>query len=65
MRRLADKPDLRFEMEIVDLSVVLKDCGFKVFAGAIANGGIVRAINVKGGAKFSHKDRCLAQFATL
>ncbi|NLZ37499.1 MAG: aspartate--tRNA ligase [Clostridiales bacterium] len=65
MRRFgSDKPDLRFEMEIVDLSVILKECGFKVFSGAIANGGIVRAINVKGGAKFSRKEiDALAKFA--
>ena len=52
----SDKPDIRFGFELCDLSACLKDCGFKVFAGAIENGGSVRAINVKGGAKFSRKE---------
>ena len=52
----SDKPDIRFGFELCDLSAFLKDCGFKVFAGAIENGGSVRAINVKGGAKFSRKE---------
>ena len=52
----SDKPDIRFGFELCDLSATLKDCGFKVFAGAIENGGSVRAINVKGGAKFSRKE---------
>ena len=45
-----DKPDTRFGLELVDLSDLLADCEFKVFAGALANGGSVRAINVKGAA---------------
>ena len=52
----SDKPDIRFGFELCDLSSLLKDCGFKVFSGAIENGGSVRAINVKGGAKFSRKE---------
>ncbi len=44
----SDKPDLRFDMKLVDLSDLLKNCEFKVFSGAIAAGGAVRAINVKG-----------------
>ncbi len=44
----SDKPDLRFDMKLVDLSDVLKNCEFKVFSGAISAGGAVRAINVKG-----------------
>ena len=52
----SDKPDLRFGFELTNLSAILKDCGFKVFSGAIENGGSVRAINVKGGAKFSRKE---------
>lgn len=44
----SDKPDTRFDIELVDLSEVVKDCGFKVFDGAIENGGSVRAINAKG-----------------
>lgn len=45
----SDKPDLRFGMELINLTDVLKDTGFRVFAGAISAGGAVRAINVKGG----------------
>ena len=52
----SDKPDIRFGFELCDLSSLLSGCEFKVFAGAIANGGSVRAINVKGGAKFSRKE---------
>ena len=52
----SDKPDMRFGFELKNLSDALKDCGFGVFAGAIANGGSVRGINVKGGARFSRKE---------
>ncbi len=52
----SDKPDLRFGFELCDLSEVVKDCGFKVFSGAVAAGGSVRAINVTGGAAFSRKE---------
>lgn len=53
----SDKPDLRFGMELVNLTDVLKDTGFRVFAGAISAGGAVRAINVKGGsAKMPRKE---------
>ncbi|MEH6995260.1 aspartate--tRNA ligase [Neobacillus drentensis] len=53
----SDKPDTRFGLELVDLSEVVKDSGFKVFAAAVANGGQVKAVNVKGGAeKYSRKD---------
>ncbi len=53
----SDKPDTRFGLELVNISELVKDCGFGVFSGAIANGGSVRAINVKGGAdKLSRKE---------
>lgn len=53
----SDKPDTRFGMELVDVSEALKNSGFKVFSGTIANGGSVRAINAKGGGKkFSRKE---------
>ncbi|MBQ8345596.1 MAG: aspartate--tRNA ligase [Clostridia bacterium] len=52
----SDKPDIRFGFELTDLTETLRGCGFKVFAGAIENGGSVRGINVKGGAKFSRKE---------
>ena len=47
----SDKPDTRFDMEIVDLSDIVKDCGFGVFTSAIENGGSVRAICAKDAAK--------------
>jgi len=49
----SDKPDLRFELPIVDLSDLAADCGFGVFRSVMNNGGVVRAINVKGGADFT------------
>ena len=49
MRRFgSDKPDLRFGMELIDLSEALKGTAFRVFSGALAAGGSVRGINLKG-----------------
>lgn len=44
----SDKPDTRFGMELVDVTDVVRGCGFGVFTGAIADGGSVRGINAKG-----------------
>ena len=44
-----DNPDLRFGLELQNISDHLKDCSFKVFADAIANGGMVKALKVPGG----------------
>lgn len=44
----SDKPDMRFGMELTDISDEVKDCDFKVFTGAIENGGSVRCINAEG-----------------
>ena len=44
----SDKPDIRFGMELVDVSEIVKDCEFVVFKGALENGGSVRGINAKG-----------------
>ena len=44
----SDKPDTRFGMELKDVSEIVKDCGFGVFTGALANGGSVRGINASG-----------------
>ncbi|MDT9025387.1 MULTISPECIES: aspartate--tRNA ligase [Rossellomorea] len=53
----SDKPDTRFKMELIDVSEIVKESGFKVFAGAVASGGQVKLINVKGGAsQYSRKD---------
>ena len=46
----SDKPDIRFGLELCDLSDVVKGCGFKVFTEPVAAGGSVRAINIPGGA---------------
>ena len=52
----SDKPDLRFDMEIKDLSDIVKDSGFKVFADVVKKGGCVKSINAKGCAKYSRRD---------
>lgn len=53
----SDKPDTRFGLELQDISEIVKNCGFKVFSGAVASGGSVRGINIKGGAeRFSRKE---------
>ncbi len=51
----SDKPDLRFSLEIKEVSDLVSDCQFKVFTGALKKGGVVRGINAKGAA-FSRKD---------
>lgn len=52
----SDKPDLRFGMEITNLSDVVKECGFKVFTDAVANGGSVRGLCLEGGASMGRKE---------
>ena len=44
-----DKPDTRFGLELVNVSDLLKDSGFKVFSGAVASGGIVKVLPIPGG----------------
>ncbi len=51
----SDKPDTRFGMELVNVSELVKDCGFSVFTGALADGGSVRGINAKGQAQMPRK----------
>jgi aspartyl-tRNA synthetase len=51
-----DAPDLRFGLELVDLSDIVEGSGFKVFAEAVAKGGVAKAINVKGGVNVSRKE---------
>ncbi len=51
-----DKPDLRFAMPITPITGLVKDCGFSVFAEAVKNGGVVHALKVENGAKFSRKE---------
>jgi len=50
-----DKPDLRFGLEIHDISTLVVDSEFKVFSQTVKNGGLVAGINLKGGARYSRK----------
>ncbi|MEW5995191.1 MAG: aspartate--tRNA ligase, partial [Candidatus Zixiibacteriota bacterium] len=50
-----DKPDLRYEMELVNLTDIVTNCEFKVFADNVAAGGVVKGIVLKGGANYSRK----------
>ncbi len=59
-----DKPDLRFAMEIKDLSQILKDSDFQVFKGCLASGGVIKALCVPQAASFSRKQQdALVEFA--
>ena len=52
-----DKPDTRFGLELVDISSLVVDSGFKVFSNTVRDGGSVRGINVRGcGSKFSRRE---------
>ena len=60
----SDKPDVRFGMELKNVSDIVKNSGFGVFTGAIENGGSVRAINAKGFGDMSRKQiDALVEFA--
>ncbi|UOF88803.1 aspartate--tRNA ligase [Fodinisporobacter ferrooxydans] len=60
----SDKPDLRFGLELVDLTDLMVDSNFKVFASAAKSGGQVKAINAVGCASYSRKDiDLLGEFA--
>jgi aspartyl-tRNA synthetase len=53
----SDKPDTRFGFELVCVNDAVRDCGFRVFADAVAAGGDVRGVNIEGGAeRLSRKD---------
>jgi aspartyl-tRNA synthetase len=52
----ADKPDIRFGMELKDVTEPLRDSSFQVFREAIEGKGLIKAINVKGGSSFSRKE---------
>ncbi|MFH1375199.1 MAG: aspartate--tRNA ligase [Patescibacteria group bacterium] len=51
-----DSPDLRYELEIVDVSKECKGCGFGIFADVVKSGGKIKVLKVPGGAVFSRKD---------
>jgi aspartyl-tRNA synthetase len=44
-----DRPDTRFDLELINVNEIFKDSGFKVFSGAISSGGVVKAISIPGG----------------
>jgi aspartyl-tRNA synthetase len=52
----SDKPDMRFGLELVDFTNALRKCQAKVFAAAIAKGGVVKGIRIPDGAELSRKD---------
>ncbi len=52
----SDKPDLRYGLEIVDISKQIKGCEFKQFADVLEKGGFVQALRVENGASFSRSD---------
>ncbi len=51
-----DKPDVRFGLELTDISDIVAKSGFKVFSGAVKKGGVVKALNAKGCVDFSRKE---------
>lgn len=52
----SDKPDLRYDLAFNDVTEMVKDSGFSVFAAAVKNGGVVKALRVPGGAVFTRKE---------
>ncbi len=61
-----DKPDIRFDLELVDISDIVEHAGFKVFSDVVKRGGIVKALNAKGCINFTRKEiDDLADFVTV
>jgi len=61
-----DRPDIRFGLELCDVSDIVKDTGFKVFANAVKSGGLVKAVNAKGCSAFTRKQIDeLTEFAAI
>jgi len=61
-----DKPDIRFALELIDISDIVENAGFKVFSNAVKKGGIVKAINAKGCTDFTRKEiDDLTEFVTV
>ncbi|KKN80098.1 hypothetical protein LCGC14_0333870 [marine sediment metagenome] len=50
-----DRPDMRYEMLLHDVGEIVADCEFKVFSGAVASGGLVKALAAPGGGAFTRK----------
>jgi aspartyl-tRNA synthetase len=51
-----DKPDIRFDLKLVNISDIVENAGFKVFADVVKKGGIVKALNAKGCINFTRKE---------
>ncbi|MCD6133212.1 MAG: aspartate--tRNA ligase, partial [Deltaproteobacteria bacterium] len=51
-----DRPDMRFSLELKDITDIVKECRFKVFREVVEKGGVVKGINARGGVDFSRKD---------
>ncbi|RMF83083.1 MAG: aspartate--tRNA ligase, partial [Nitrospirae bacterium] len=51
-----DRPDVRFGLELTELSDVARGCGFKVFSAAVERGGIVKGLRIPGGGSLSRKE---------
>ena len=51
-----DKPDIRFALELVDISDIVQNAGFKLFSNVVKKGGIVKALNAKGCINFTRKE---------
>jgi aspartyl-tRNA synthetase len=61
-----DKPDIRFDLELVNVSDIVENAGFKVFADVVKKGGIVKALNAKGCIGFTRKEiDDLTEFVTV
>ncbi len=61
-----DRPDIRFGLELCDVSDIVKETGFKVFANAVKSGGMVKAVNAKGCSGFTRKQIDeLTEFAAI
>ncbi len=52
----ADSPDLRFDLPLSDITDIASECDFSLFRGAVEDGGIVKALRVEGGAKFTRRE---------
>ena len=51
-----DKPDMRFGLEIVDISDSFRKTNFKIYRNILSEGGVIKCINAKGGSSFSHSE---------